>query len=326
MDLELYASVPVRARKAWSALLARTSLTPESTDLQTVLLWDEDRLVATGSRQDNVLKYIAVDPAYQGEGLTAKVLTALRQAAFEAGHKHLFLYTKPANKLLFSSLFFYPVAQTADALLMEDQKNGIANFLAALPAVHTGENIGAIVMNCDPFTLGHQYLVQFAARQCSHLYVFVLSEDKGHFSSADRLEMAKRGAAHLPNVTVLPSGPYLISAATFPAYFLKERASAGQVHCALDIAIFTQYFSPRFSISRRFVGTEPLCAVTNSYNKALKESLPQHGITVTEVPRMEQNGIPVSASAVRKAIANKDWDLVQKLVPETTYQYLTTRR
>lgn len=326
MDLELCAGIPPRVYAAWSKLLASTGLTPEQRDLQTVLLWDGDKLVATGSRQDNVLKYIAVDPAYQGEGLTAKVLTALRQAAFEAGYQHLFLYTKPVNKVLFSSLFFYPIAQTAEVLLMEDKKSGIADFLAALPVMHTDKNIGAIVMNCDPFTLGHQHLISTAASQCSHLYVFVLSEDKGYFSATDRLEMAKRGAAHLPNVTVLPTGPYLISSATFPAYFLKEQSRAGHVHCGLDIAVFTQYFAPRFSITQRFIGSEPLCPVTNTYNQTLKTDLPQYGITVTEVPRIEKSGTPISASMVRKAINDADWTLVQALVPTTTYDYITTRR
>ncbi len=326
MDIELCKGVPEQARRQWHELLARVALEPEDTALETVLLWDKNRLIAAGSRQDDVLKYIAVDPAHQGEGLTAKVLTALRQSAFQAGYRHLFLYTKPENRVLFSSLFFYPVAQTTDALLMEDRKNGITDFLAALPAVPASGQIGAIVMNCDPFTRGHQYLVETAAKACDHLYVFVLSEDKGHFSAFDRLEMAKRGTVHLSNVTVLPTGPYLISAATFPAYFLKERRQAEHVHCMLDIEIFNRYFVPRFSISRRYVGTEPLCAVTNAYNEALHTHLPAQGISVTVIPRLEQNGKPVSASTVREAINASNWALVETLVPKTTYDYLTNRR
>ncbi len=295
-------------------LLARTGLHYEGSAEQTVLLWEGDTLVATGSRQDNVLKYLAVDPAYQGMDLIAKVLTALRDDALQVGHKHLFLYTKPRNKLQFQSLFFYPIAQTKDVLLMEDRKNGIRSFLDSLPRPCTQGLIGSAVMNCNPFTLGHQYLIETAAAECDHLYVFILSEDKSRFSAKDRLEMARLGTAHLKNVTVLPTGPYLISSATFPTYFLKEQSKGAEVQCALDIEIFRQYYIPHFSVTRRYVGSEPLCPVTNTYNLALAKDLP---IEVKILPRLEQNGAPISASAVRAQFPD-----ISHLVPKTTYTYL----
>ena len=85
------------------------------------------------SRQKNLLKCIAVDEARQGEGITASLITALRQDAFDAGYEHLFLYTKPGNKFLFSSLFFYPVAKTDQVLLMESRRNGVQRFVEGLP-------------------------------------------------------------------------------------------------------------------------------------------------------------------------------------------------
>ena len=167
-----------------------------------------------------------------------------------------------------------------------------------------------------------QYLIETAAKDCDHLYVFVLSEDKGHFSAADRLEMVRRGTQHLSNVTVLPSGPYLISSATFPTYFLKNRDQAEQIHCRLDIEIFARYFAPAFSVSTRYVGTEPLSALTSQYNEALKMHLPQHGIEVAEIPRLSIENIPVSASAVRAALENRDLEKLQSLVPHTTFAYI----
>ena len=222
---------------------------------------------------------------------------------------------------MFEGLFFYPIAQTDTVLLMEDRRNGIREFLDSLPENLPGKKIGAAVMNCNPFTLGHRYLIETAAKGCDHLYVFLLSEDKSHFSAHDRLEMARAGTADLPNVTVLPTGPYLISNATFPTYFLKDRESAEQVHCLLDIEIFSRYYAPRFNISRRYVGTEPLSQMTDQYNTALKAQLPQTGIAVREIPRLEQSGTPVSASAVRTALdQNED---IRAWVPESTYRYLT---
>ena len=311
-------------KKCWLQLLQKAGLAPDEAVGQTVLVWENDTLIATGSRQENILKCIAVDAAYQGEGLLATVLTQLRQEAFREGHRHLFLYTKPANEFLFRSLAFYPVAATGDVLLMEDKKDGIHTFLQSLP-VADGKTAGAAVMNCDPFTLGHQYLIETAAAECDRLYIFVLSEDKGRFSTFDRLEMVKRGTAHLPNVWVLPTGPYLISSATFPTYFLKDRDGAGEAQCRLDMEIFCKYFAPHFGITRRYVGTEPLSALTRQYNEALAEALPPRGIALRQVSRLEKNGIPVSAGAVREALASGDAGALALLVPETTLAYLKTQ-
>lgn len=325
MDIELLCPLPGSKVNIWSDFLAKAGLVADSDVEQTVLLWDEEQLIATGSRTGNLLKCIAVDPARQGEGLLAKVLTALHQEAFREGYPHLFLYTKPANAPLFSDLLFYPVAQTGDVLLMEDRKDGIGSFIRELsPQKHPGK-IGAAVMNCDPFTLGHQYLIETAAKNCDHLYVFVLSEDKGHFSAADRLEMVRRGTEHLSNVTVLPTGPYLISSTTFPTYFLKNRDQAEQIHCQLDVEIFVRYFAPAFSVATRYVGTEPLSELTNQYNAVLKMQLPKYGINVVEIPRRTIENTPVSASAVRNALKNRDLQTVQALVAPTTLAYLTEK-
>ena len=326
MDIELHS--PLRGSKVniWSDFLATVGLAADADAQQTVLVWDDGQLIATGSRTGNLLKYIAVDPTRQGEGLLAKVLTALRQEAFREGYPHLFLYTKPANGPLFADLLFFPVAQTGDVLLMEDRKDGIQSFIRQLPAGEHSGKVGAAVMNCDPFTLGHQYLVETAAKDCDHLYVFVLSGDKGHFSAADRLEMVRRGTKHLANVTVLPTGPYLISSTTFPTYFLKNRDQADQIHCQLDVEIFTRYFAPAFSIQTRYVGTEPLSPLTEQYNEILKAQLPPQGIRVEEIPRLALESIPVSASAVRAALNVRDRQSVQALVPPTTFAYLENKR
>ena len=223
---------------------------------------------------------------------------------------------------MFSSLFFYPIAQTKDVLLMENAERGIRDFLESLPEGNIQGTIGAAVMNCNPFTKGHRYLIETAAKECDHVYIFVLSEDKSEFSAIDRMNMVKLGTADLPNVTVLPTGPYLISSATFPTYFLKDREQAGTVQCLLDIDIFCKYYAPKFSITRRYVGTEPLSPMTNQYNQALLAALPEKGIEVRQIARLEQDDIPVSASAVRSAMKAGDTETLRRLVPETTYQYL----
>jgi [citrate (pro-3S)-lyase] ligase len=155
------------------------------------------------------------------------------------------------------------------------------------------------------------------------VYVFVLSEDKSQFSAKDRLEMVKLGVSHIKNVTVLQTGPYLISSATFPTYFIKERESAAEAQCLLDIEIFAKYFAPAFSITKRYVGSEPYSPITEKYNRALSEHLPKKGIDLIEIERTCAAGTPISASVVRECIANKQIDRLCMLVPKTTLKYLT---
>lgn len=322
MDIELLPVLRGRKLNIRAQFLAAAGLEADTDVDSTVLIWEDDTLIATGSRKENILKCIAVDPAHQGEGLTATVLTQLRQNAFEAGFDHLFLYTKPQNLLQFSSLFFYPIAQTDKVLLMEDRPNGIRSFVDSLPAPGKGEHIGALVMNCNPFTLGHRFVIETAAEECDWVYIFVLSEDKSMFCADVRMELVKQGTADLPNVTVLPTGPYLISSATFPTYFLKERDQAQAIQCRLDIAVFTKYFAPKFGITRRYVGTEPLSAMTDQYNHALMEHLPAAGIELRLVPRLEHQGKPISATTVRQLICSGHPEAASTLVPATTYRYI----
>ncbi len=322
MNVEIVGKLRGTRLEAWERLLHDANLTCGEPIERTALVWDGDELVATASRFENIFKYIATKQSRQGEDLTATAISALRTDAFEDGHKHLFLYTKPKNEMIFSSLFFYPIASTDKVLLMENRQNGICDFVASLGVKqHTGR-IGSLVMNCNPFTLGHQSLIETASSECDHVYVFVLSEDKSYFSANDRIEMVKLGTAHLENVTVLPTGPYLISSATFPTYFIKERDAATEIQCALDIEIFARYFVPVFSINARYVGAEPLSPLTQKYNDALAAALPKRGIELVEIERTKAAGKIISASLVREYINLNKIDMLNDLLPKTTLDYL----
>ena len=288
----------------------------------TVCVMDGDKIAATGSLDGKICKCIAVSPAYQGEGLSATVLTALRKEAFDRSQRHLFLYTKPKNRWMFEDLGFFAVAETADTLLMENKRRGLSDFLAAQTQPETPGVVGAVVANCNPFTLGHRYLMEEAAKQCDTLHVFILSEDKSTVPAADRLRLAREGLADLSNVLVHPGGDYLISSATFPTYFLKDQAKGAEVFCQLDLELFATRFAPHFGITKRFVGTEPLCQVTNAYNEAMLSFLPKHGIEVVQLARKEQDDAPISASRVRALWKAGDFAALAPLVPETTLAYL----
>ena len=280
----------------------------------------EERIIAAASLEGNVIKCVAVDPAHQGEGLTATVLTALRRQAMELGRRRLFLYTKPENRPQFTGLGFQEVARAEQAVLMEDRRGGFAAWAESIRSPAASGAAGAAVMNCNPMTLGHLYLVEQAAARCDFLYLLIVSEDRSAVPAGDRRAIVEQAVAHLPNVAVAGTGDYLISQATFPDYFLKDVRRSGEVWTGLDIAVFCR-LARQLGITRRFVGSEPFCPVTSAYNRAMAAALPAQGIELVELPRLARDGTPISATAVRKLLCAGRWQELRGLVPEATFAY-----
>ena len=185
--------------------------------------------------------------------------------------------------------------------------------------------VGAIVMNCNPFTLGHLYLVEYAAAQVARLYIFVVEEDKSEFPFADRFELVRRGVKHLSNVEVLPSGKFIISQQTFSGYFNKSELQDVQVDSSEDIELFAKEIAPTLGITIRFAGSEPTDSVTRQYNETMKKILPRYGVEFREIPRKTFGGEIISASKVRESLKRGDFDTIKNLVPETTLNYLRGR-
>lgn len=175
-------------------------------------------------------------------------------------------------------------------------------------------------MNANPFTLGHQYLVEKAAAACDTLHLFVVSEDASLVPFAVRRKLVEAGVAHLPNVVLHDSGPYIISNATFPSYFLKDEAAVIDGHARLDLAVFTK-IAAALNITARYVGEEPTSQVTGLYNQIMCEQLPKAGIECVVVPRKEANGKAISASTVRQCLQSGDWDTLETLLPKTSLDY-----
>ena len=182
--------------------------------------------------------------------------------------------------------------------------------------------IGAVVVNCNPFTLGHRYLIEYAANRVKHLFVFAVEADLSVFPFKDRLELIKQGTADLTNVTVLPSGEFIISALTFSDYFNKSSIQDQTIDPSMDVEVFAKEIAPVLGISVRFVGDEPLDKITMQYNDTMKQILPGYGIDVDIIPRLEESGGVISASRVRRLLEANDFSEIEKLVPETTLRYL----
>ena len=289
---------------------------------------ENDALLGCGCAAGRVLKCFAIDESLRGQNGLGLLVSHLNNDRFAAGYDHLFVLTRPHNKALFTGCGFYPVAETEEVLMLENRKRGVEKFARKLPKAPEGvTDIGAIVMNCNPFTLGHQALIRRAAEACGFLYVFVVEEDRSVFPFADRVELVRRGTADLPNVQVCHSGPYMISAMTFPTYFLKETEDPSAIQSALDITIFGRCIAPALGITRRFAGTEPLDAVTRVYNETMARLLPGFGVEFREMERVSAGEAPISASRVRRLLDEKGGvtEEVRALVPETTAEYLLDR-
>ena len=203
----------------------------------------------------------------------------------------------------------------------------LLEFIQSLqPYKKEGRN-GSIVMNCNPFTLGHRYLIEYAASRVDNLYIFVVEEDKSYFSFEDRISLVRQGTEDLKNVIVLPSGNFIISATTFPGYFYKDDIKEATIDCSNDLTVFAQYIAPALDIKIRFAGEEPLDPVTNQYNEGMKEILPQYGIEFHPIARKcDTDGSQViSASRVRNYFESGDLESLKSIVPSTTYRYLYER-
>lgn len=294
-----------------------------------------EKLIGCGCGAGNLLKCFAVDESLRGQNALGSLVSRLVDNRFQNGHYDLFVMTRPKNKSLFTSCGFYPLAETDAVLMLENKKNGLDKFYkrmipggAELSPNSVSGGVGCIVMNCNPFTKGHQALINYAAAHCDLLHIFVVQENRSVFPFDVRLRLVKEGTSHLSNVRVYPSGPYMISSATFPTYFLKEGEDAAAIQSALDITLFASKIAPIFGITKRFAGEEPFDPVTRKYNQAMMELLPAYGITFMKIDRVmaeNSNGSNevISASRVRKLLKEKGLcEEVLSLVPSCTAEYL----
>ncbi len=285
-------------------------------------MYDEDyQIIATGSCFANTLRCFAVSSAHQGEGLLNQIITHLIDVQYQRGNLHLFLYTKINSAKFFRDLGFYEIARVDDTLVfMENRRNGFEDYLDSLSKTRTRGVSAALVMNANPFTLGHQYLVETAAARCDTLHVFVVSEDASLIPFSVRKKLVLAGTAHLPNVICHDSGPYIISNATFPSYFLKDEEAVIRGHARLDLIVFSK-IAKALSVTCRYVGEEPASQVTSIYNEIMSAQLPLAGIACVIVPRKQVMDQPISASIVRQLLGKKDFAALERLVPPSTLNY-----
>ena len=357
MEIQTLNPTTPRQRQRIEAFLKRNGLRFDDMHYYAAITDDDGEMIAGGGLKDNVIKCVAVDDAHKGEAIANTLISHLIAHANEEGHSNVMLFTKPKNRQLFESLSFRLLAEAPEAVLMETGIGGINNMVEQLkkikeegevckennqgckkeekttlnittpqhlnpstpqPLTTTTPLRGVVVMNCNPFTLGHRYLIEQAAKQVERLFVMVVREDCSLFAYAERKAMVEQGVTHLENVTVIDGSEYAISQATFPTYFLKRLDDAADTQMLLDLDLFRRHIAPALGATVRFVGTEPTDRLTRRYNQLMHEVLAD----VRETVRLEKDGNAVSASRVRKAMEQGDMSTIRQLVPPTTLPYI----
>ena len=357
MEIQTLNPATPRQRQRIEAFLKRNALRIDDMNYYAAVLDDDGEMIAGGGLKDDVIKCVAVDDAHKGEAIANTLVSHLISHANQEGYSCIKLFTKPKNRQLFESLSFRLLAEAPEAILMETGIGGISNTVDALKKIKeeskkykeynkeckedskecrentsylttstphhlttTMQPTGCIVMNCNPFTLGHRYLVESASRMVEHLFVIVVREDRSAFSYQERKAMVTAGTADLKNVTVCDGSEYAISNTTFPTYFLKRLSDATDTQILLDLDLFRRHIAPALGAEVRFVGTEPTDELTRRYNELMMESLGKDH--VVEIPRLENGGVAVSASRVRRAMESNSLKEAAQLVPPTTLPYI----
>lgn len=306
----------------WSNLLERSNLNKERNLDYVCGIYEEDRLIATGAVSRNVIKCVAVCKDATGGSIISQLISHLEGIIYQS-YDNVYLYTTPKSAPSFKHLGYTLLAAVENQLVfMEKAVQGLDDYLRFLKTHYQeGKSIGAIVMNANPFTNGHLHLVEYAHTQVDHLFIFVVSEDISKVSFKDRFHLVKEGTKHLANITVLETRSYMVSQQTFPSYLLSENAEVTSIHATLDAKLFTTAIAPILNIKYRFVGTEPHSQATNIYNQRLK-SVFGEDIELIEIPRKEEDKLPISASRVRDLWESEDLESIKRLVPKTTYQFI----
>ena len=318
---ELPLSVPTIRRQV-EDFLGSNGLRLGEVDLYLAVLSEEGAILAGGGLQRDILKCLAVSAEARSLGLSVPLISRLISVASERGYTNVKVFTKPENRSVFESLGFKLLAEAPKAILMENGR-GLEEYCDYLRGHRAS---GVIVMNANPFTLGHRYLVEQASLSFRapegrrNLTIIPVKEDASRFPYSERFEMIRTGSGDMADV--VEGSDYQISAATFPTYFLKNLSDAAETQMRLDIDLFGRHIAPALGAHVRFVGTEPADPLTARYNALMKELLPKYDVEVVEVSRLTDPESPVTATRVRSLLDAGQFKAASALTPESTWPYL----
>lgn len=289
------------------------------------IIRDAGEIIATVSVKKNLIKFFYIDDKYQGEGLAIELINSALEDIIAKGYRSYFVFTKAKNENIFTSLSMDTIEKTEDVVLLEGGFFKYKDWIEIIKKDLDKDEYNAIVMNANPLTLGHEYLVDKALENDRDLIIFVLEEDASYFSTKDRYEIVKKHYQDNNRVHVYKSGPYIISRATFPTYFLKKDTDKLKVYTELDAKIFARRIAKDLNIKKRYFGTEPIDKVTEKYNEMMKKILSEYGIATEFIGRKTIEGEVISASKVRECYEN-DFSDCKKYLSSDVYELLEIKR
>ncbi|MBO6169649.1 MAG: [citrate (pro-3S)-lyase] ligase [Bacteroidales bacterium] len=301
--------------------LADNGLRMEALNLYYTVQDADGNIVAGAGLAGDVIKCVAVAEEARSAGYTLPLLSRIVSEASSRGISHLKVFTKPEYENVFGSIGFHTIARAPKAILMENGR-GLEDYCAYLSTLKgNGSSTGVIVMNANPFTLGHEYLVRQASAAADRVIIIPVKQDVSLFPYSERLEMMREGCGQA--AVVAEGSEYQISAATFPTYFLKDLSDAAETQMRLDIDLFGRHIAPALGAGVRFVGSEQSDPLTARYNALMLKLLPSYGVRVQVIPRMKSsNGRFVRASRVRELLSQGRYKAAASLTPAPVHPYL----
>ncbi|GBG95255.1 citrate lyase synthetase [Ligilactobacillus salitolerans] len=317
--------------KKWQELLISRDISNFSVEEvnnidETIGLFDnEQHLLATGSIAGNVLKYIAIKAGHEENGaIFNQIVTELTNRLVRRGFTHFFVFTKPEYSHSFKFVGFQELASSRFGVVLEKGTTTITDYLMSLPHSpnQAEKSVAAIVMHANPFTLGHQFLVRKAAQENDLVYVFVVKNDASLFSTEERMRLVQEGTKEWKNVFVVSGADYLVSYATFPAYFLKTPDDVIKYQTTLDARIFRDLIAPALNIKKRYLGTEPFSHTTGIYNQTLLRELPPAVQPIVLERKKSAEGKLITATEVRMAIKERKVENISHFIPQTTMTFI----
>lgn len=196
------------------------------------------------------------------------------------------------------------------------------------------DGLSLLVFNANPFTNGHRYLAEIASKRSRSVLVLVIqgkpeSGGKGNHENTgielpfeDRLRLTRQCLSDLRNVTVLPSGPYIISRDDFPDGYLSEHLGSAPAHAALDSMVLC-HVCTALGIRLAFAGDEPRDELSEIHLNAFRKECQKKGISLRVAERKRLGERYISSSLVRDALDKGNMEDVKALVPEPVADYLS---
>ena len=348
---ELPLSLPF-FRNQVEAFLRENGLRMEELDHYYACTSPDGSILAGAGIKADIIKCVAVAPSARSEGFMLPLLSRVVSDAAAKGIMNLKVFTKPENREIFESIGFKVLASAPKAILMENGR-GLEKYCEYLHSQRKPDarKCGVIVMNANPFTLGHKYLIEKALEQVDHLFVIPVKEDASAFPYLERIAMIR--AAVQPDSSVMPDSD---RASALPSaeqnYFSgrcpKNQFSSANASPAHADARITVLEGSDYCISAATFPTYFLKDLSDAAETQMRldidlferHIMPALGATVrfvgsepldpltarynalmhnaVVIPRLEA----ISASRVRAAIEAGDYASAAALCPVTTHPYL----